>query len=126
MLITLPTIDEPFCVTEHFCGDHRVNLCHRHFEILKHGHYKAFVLMDRFQMETLRQHFEVLYGGEILSGNVMDYNQCWQHWVDTNFNGGVIKANVTIATSTGGRYNGNYLYGFTDPDDALMFKLKWI
>ena len=125
MLITLPDIDEPFCVTEHFCGDHRVNLCYRHFEILKHGHYKSFVLMTMEQMNTLRQHFEDLYRDEIMSGAAMDYNQCWQHWVDTNFNGGIIKANVTVANGTG-RYNGNYLYGFTDPEDAVMFKLKWI
>jgi hypothetical protein len=125
MLINLPDIDEPLCVTDHYCGDHRVNLSPRHFEILKHGHFKSFVLMDRDQMETLRLHFQDLYGDEILSGWAMDLNQCWQHWVDTNFTGNLIKANVTVAVSDG-RYNGNYLYGFTDPEDAVMFKLKWI
>lgn len=121
MLINIPDIDEPFCVTEHFCGDHRQNLSYRHFEIIKHGHYKSFVLINREQYATL----EKLQGIERHSVTLRNYNEIWQEWVDANFNESVIKCNVTIAVKDG-RYNGNYLYGFTDPDDALMFKLKWI
>lgn len=121
MLIQLPDIDEPLCVTEHFCGDHRQNLSPRHFDIIKYGHYKSFVLLTMDQYE----HLEKMQGIERHSVSLSGYNQIWQNWVDENFNGAVIKCNVTIAVING-RYNGNYLYGFADPDDALMFKLKWI
>lgn len=121
MLIHLPDIDEPFCVTEHFCCDHRVNLSQRHYEILKHGHYKSFVLLDREQQIALdKLRGEQLW--DLLSYN----NQLWQKWVDENFNGVIIRANVTVTTENGSMYNGNYLYGFEDPNDALIFKLKWI
>ena len=120
MLIKLPDIDEPFCVTERFCGDHKQNLSINHFEVLKHGHYKSFVLLTMEQQATLDEH----RGGRKYDGYVND-NIRWNEWIDEHFDGSVVRANVTIATGTG-RYNGNYLYGFSEPNDALMFKLKWI
>jgi hypothetical protein len=124
MLIHLPDIDEPFCVTESYCGDHKQNLSYNHFEIIKHGHYTSFVLMTRDQYATLVANQNI--GPERTLKNHIEFNRIWDKWVEENFQGEVIKCNVTIASPEGGRFNGNLLYGFSNPDDALMFKLKWI
>lgn len=112
MLIHLPDINEPFCVTDTHCYDHKHHIYSKDFSRLSNGVFRTFILISQEQSFVIYK-------------SLGERNLSYLEWYAENFQGLVATATVTIATGNG-RYENGSVYGFENPDDAIMFKLKWI
>jgi hypothetical protein len=123
MRITLPDISEPFWVYQSY-DIHTLYKYHIDgvvYQDIANSDLTSFVVISLEQ----RHFFNSKLPGSFEYGMLESDVQLWKQWSDDNFEQTVRRFWMTHEMGSS-RYHGPYLYGFKNPQDAIMFKLTWI